>query len=71
MTTWPPSSSKESTGARASAEFLRLHEQIQRWVWEQRWTELRDIQEKAVGPILEGGRDVVLAAATAGGKTEA
>ena len=35
------------------------------------WTELRRIQEAAVEPILAADRDVVLAAATAGGKTEA
>ena len=33
--------------------------------------DLRDIQERAIEPILEGGRDVIVAAATAGGKTEA
>lgn len=32
---------------------------------------LRDLQERAAGVILEGGRDVILSAATAGGKTEA
>jgi len=48
-----------------------LHEQIQRWVWDQGWTDLRDIQSQAIGPILDGGRDVIIAAATASGKTEA
>ena len=54
-----------------SAGFRRLHELIQRWVWDQGWSDLRDIQERAIGPILDGGRDVIVAAATAGGKTEA
>jgi ATP-dependent Lhr-like helicase len=40
-------------------------------VWDQGWTDLRDVQERAIGPILEGNRDVIIAAATAGGKTEA
>lgn len=71
MTIWPPSSSDNSSGGQTSAGFERLHEQIQRWVWDQGWTELRDIQERAIGPILDGGRDVIIAAATAGGKTEA
>lgn len=71
MTTWPPSSSNQSVDARTSAGFQRLHQQIQRWVWHQGWTELRDIQERAIGLILDGGRDVIIAAATASGKTEA
>lgn len=71
MTTWPPSSSDSDPGEHTSAGFRRLHEQIQRWVWDQGWTELRDIQERAIDPILDGRRDVIIAAATAGGKTEA
>src|ERR1700741_3665411 len=71
MTTWPNSNSEENSGPVASSAFDRLHEQVRRWIWDQGWTELRDIQERAIGPILDGGRDVVVAAATAGGKTEA
>jgi ATP-dependent Lhr-like helicase len=71
MTTWPHSSSEDSSGQDASSGFRRLHEQVQRWVWDQAWTELRDVQEQAIAPILDGGRDVIIAAATAGGKTEA
>jgi ATP-dependent helicase Lhr and Lhr-like helicase len=55
----------------ASSGFYQLHEQIQRWIWEQRWTELRDIQEQAIAPILTANQDLIIAAATAGGKTEA
>ncbi len=69
--TWPPSSSDGSSGGHISAGFGRLHEQIQRWIWEQGWTDLRDIQERAIDPILDGRSDVIIAAATAGGKTEA
>jgi ATP-dependent helicase Lhr and Lhr-like helicase len=54
-----------------SAAFSLLHESVRRWVWEQHWTELREIQEGAIGPILEGRRDVILSAGTASGKTEA
>jgi ATP-dependent helicase Lhr and Lhr-like helicase len=71
MTTWPPSSSDTGPSGRPSVGFNRLHEHIQRWVWDQGWTDLRDIQERAIDPILNGGRDVIIAAATAGGKTEA
>jgi ATP-dependent Lhr-like helicase len=54
-----------------SSAFHRLHPKIQRWLWQQGWSALRDIQEAAIPPILDGKSDVVIAAATAGGKTEA
>ena len=53
-----------------SGAFEQLSEPVQRWIWRQQWTELRDIQEQAVSPILEG-RDVLISSATASGKTEA
>ena len=65
MATSPPS------GSDRSAAFERLHPSVQRWVWEQSWRELRDAQEAAVEPILAGDTDVIIAAATASGKTEA
>lgn len=54
-----------------SDAFDRLNEKVQRWIWEQGWTELRDAQEAAVEPILGGSNDVIISAATASGKTEA
>lgn len=57
--------------ARHSDAFDLLHEKVQRWIWEQGWTELRDAQEAAVGPIMRGASDVIISAATASGKTEA
>jgi ATP-dependent helicase Lhr and Lhr-like helicase len=71
MTTWPPTNSEGRPKGDASQAFHRLHPKIQRWVWDQGWTDLRDIQERAVGPILTGELDVIISAATAGGKTEA
>jgi len=68
MTTSLPSSSEDSE---EPAGFGRLHPLVQRWVWEQGWSELRDIQAKAIAPILAADRDVIITAATAGGKTEA
>src|SRR5262245_31868453 len=65
-----PSSSDQANLSVTSA-FGRLHERIQRWIWDQQWKELRDLQELAVAPILAGESDVILAAATASGKTEA
>ena len=44
---------------------------MQRWIYDQGWTSLHDAQERAIGPILDGDRDVIIAAATAAGKTEA
>ncbi len=60
-----PSSSDKSQA------FFQLDEKIQRWIWEQKWITLRDAQERAISPILAGNTDVIIAAATATGKTEA
>ncbi len=65
----PPSNSDD--GATRSSSFERLHPTIQRWIWEKGWTEFHEIQESAASPILECQRDVIITAATAGGKTEA
>ncbi len=56
---------------RASSEFAKLNPVVQRWIYDQGWRGLRGIQERAIAPILAGDRDVILAAATASGKTEA
>ena len=54
-----------------SSAFDLLAEPVRRWIWDQGWTELRDIQERAILSLLKGDRDLVIAAPTAGGKTEA
>jgi ATP-dependent Lhr-like helicase len=64
MTNLPASVSEESA-------FLRLDPRIQQWVWLQGWTSLRSIQQQAIAPLLAGEQDVILAAATSAGKTEA
>src|ERR1700761_3229996 len=51
--------------------FEALHRQVQRWVWQQGWTDLHDVQNRAIAPILARERDVLIGAATAAGKTEA
>ncbi len=61
-----PSSSSDESQA-----FYLLDEKVRRWVWNQGWTALRDAQEMAIPPILVGETDVIIAAATATGKTEA
>jgi ATP-dependent Lhr-like helicase len=55
----------------ASQAFGQLHPGLQKWIVRQRWDTLRPTQEQAISPILAGDRDVIVAAATAGGKTEA
>lgn len=56
---------------RASTAFDSYDPRIQRWIWQRGWKALRDIQERAAAPILAGDTDVVIASATASGKTEA
>jgi ATP-dependent Lhr-like helicase len=70
MTSLHPSSS-DGGQAQTGAGFERLDLRIQRWIWQRSWTELRDIQDAAISAILGGGADVLIAAATASGKTEA
>lgn len=60
----PPSASDASS-------FDKLHPEVQRWIWDNRWTELRDIQSQAIQCLLGNDSDVILAATTAAGKTEA
>jgi ATP-dependent Lhr-like helicase len=71
MTIWRASGSDPETGVGGSSAFALLHERVRRWVWEHGWIELRDVQEAAIPLILGGTDDVIVAAATAGGKTEA
>jgi len=63
----PPSDSERA----ASSSFDRLAPEVQRWVHRREWQALRDIQEAAIPPILDRAGDLIVAAATATGKTEA
>ena len=63
--------SQASSSEHASSSFNLLDERIQRWIWEAGWTELKDAQERAIPLILKGDDDIIIAAATASGKTEA
>lgn len=54
-----------------SSAFDLLDERVRQWIWSTGWTELRDIQEAAIRILLERRSDLVIAAATASGKTEA
>ncbi len=55
----------------SSSAFHLLDIRIQKWIWEKRWTALRDIQEQSIPLILENNCDLIISAATASGKTEA
>lgn len=65
MTTTSPVSSSESSA------FELFHPRVRRWIWDQGWPSLRSVQEHAAAPIMSGTNDVIVAAATASGKTEA
>ena len=54
-----------------SAAFAKLHPKIQEAVWNQRWDELRPLQVDAIEAVLDTTDHLILAAATASGKTEA
>ncbi|MCG2838175.1 DEAD/DEAH box helicase [Photobacterium sp. WH77] len=52
-------------------EHEKLDIRVQRWIFEQGWVNLREIQCKAIAPILSANTDVLISASTAAGKTEA
>lgn len=54
-----------------SSAFFELDERIQRFIWAEGWEALREAQEAAIPLVVKGDRDVIVAAATAAGKTEA
>jgi len=51
--------------------FDRLHEALREALYRMRWTKLRPIQVEAIHEILDGSGDLIIAARTAAGKTEA
>ena len=51
--------------------FDRLARPVQRWIWDKGWSELRDIQDRAINAVLDTEVDLIIAASTASGKTEA
>lgn len=54
-----------------SKAFLQLDPRIQHYLWSEGWGALREVQEQAIPLILPGDQDVIVAASTASGKTEA
>jgi ATP-dependent helicase Lhr and Lhr-like helicase len=57
-------------GTGASA-FERLAPFIQDFIWQRGWTEMREIQARAIAAAFDTDRHLLLAAGTASGKTEA
>lgn len=57
--------------ASVSDPFERLARPIQRWIRDQGWATLRPVQGDTIDAILGTEGDVIVTAATAGGKTEA
>jgi len=60
-----------SPASSSSSAFNLLDERVQRWIWQEGWTTLRDAQEQAIPVLVGADSDVIIAAATAAGKTEA
>lgn len=63
--------SARSNSEAPSRAYGLYHEKVQRWIYEQGWDRLRDIQERAADVVIGGARDVIISSATASGKTEA
>jgi ATP-dependent helicase Lhr and Lhr-like helicase len=60
----PPSRSDTPT-------FELLDEGVKEWIWRNGWDALRPVQERAITALLTTSQDLIVAAATAAGKTEA
>jgi ATP-dependent helicase Lhr and Lhr-like helicase len=71
MTTNSPRSGSEPPAAEPSRAYALYHPAVQRWIYNRGWDRLRDVQERAAQLVVTGERDVIIASATASGKTEA
>lgn len=65
------SPASRSEGGALSTSYDLLSEGVRRWVHKSGWSALRGIQEESIPWILAGDRDLIVAAPTAAGKTEA
>lgn len=59
------------SSSEAAKAYGRLHPEVQRWIRNQGWSELRPVQVQATTAILDADKDVLISASTAAGKTEA
>jgi len=67
----PETAPVDEAAATSDAAFALLDEGVQRQLWRMKWRSLRPIQVEAIRAILQTDADIVIAAETAGGKTEA
>lgn len=65
MTNSPPSLSEGEDA------YDRFHPEIRRWIREQGWDRLREVQQKASRALFDSRADLLISASTAAGKTEA
>ncbi|MCA1386042.1 MULTISPECIES: DEAD/DEAH box helicase [unclassified Bradyrhizobium] len=63
--------SSPASASNLEGAYDKLHPTIRRWIWDQGWDELREIQARTIISVLDGDRDILIAASTAAGKTEA
>ncbi|MDR1058385.1 MAG: DEAD/DEAH box helicase [Treponema sp.] len=54
-----------------ASSFERLDPRIREYIYEKRWKTLKEVQERTIGEVLDGGGHILIAAGTAAGKTEA
>ncbi|TAI62020.1 DEAD/DEAH box helicase [Bradyrhizobium sp. Leo170] len=60
-----------ASGSGLEAAYHLLHPKVRRWIRDQGWDELREIQARTILAVLEDDRDILISATTAAGKTEA
>ena len=53
------------------SSFSLLHEDIQSWIYSQKWRDLRPAQVEAIKEIRKSSKNLIISAPTASGKTEA
>lgn len=63
--------SSPASASGLESAYHRLHPKIRRWIRDQGWDELREIQARTIMEVLDSDRDILIAATTAAGKTEA
>jgi ATP-dependent Lhr-like helicase len=63
--------SSPASDSTLESAYDKLHPKIRRWIRDQGWDELREIQARTINSVLDGDRDILIAATTAAGKTEA
>ncbi|MCS4089024.1 DEAD/DEAH box helicase [Rhizobium sp. BK176] len=53
------------------SSFEKLHSKVRRWIYDQGWSQLRDVQDRTIPSIMDRDGDTLVIAGTASGKTEA